>query len=123
MEEMEDLFCEIELRDVFKSIEDEITSDIEGFSKDLITSDAVQVASNLFEKYHLRVPIFKGEPKVKVEENIDIDVSYRRDISLRSGTTVKGTRFTFIVNFEGDANIFRVYAVSFGINAIRGDVS
>jgi hypothetical protein len=105
------MFSDYDLREDMASRREAISKEIESLKPDYFLNANSEDLSRYFEdKYRYQSPVLKMEETCFDQEEVDIDVSqdFNRGILDRGRPFyVKGTSITFIVPFEGDANLFR----------------
>ena len=120
------LFWDADVRTVMKSHEQKMFSQIDGIEENRILSTSVDDLSEYFKsEYTIDVPTI-DEANIQTDySDASIDVSGRFDYVVAPGRSahVTGTKVTFFVPFQGDANLFKCRASTFGHNPPRAKVT
>jgi len=120
------LFNSNTIFDVIQQRTDELNKEIDLLiSKKILGANPEELADSFDSNYSFKVPIFREDAIHTDVEEIDIvGRSEFHQFGLNpSGTfTVKGTKFTYCIPFEGDSFMFNIRPSRSFINACRGKI-
>ena len=111
------MFSDYDLREEMASRRVAISKEIESLKPDyFLNANSEDLCRYFEEKYQYQPPVLRMEEICFDQEEVDIDVSqdFNRGIFDRDRPFyVKGTSITFIVPFDGDADLFRARPSTF----------
>lgn len=107
---MDNLFNNRKFYEVANSISASLDTKIKALTKfDFEKSSVEQISENLFEKYKIVIPkLLEEEIHMKSPEDVKIRTEGRGGYYRTASTTVDGTKFTFVIPFEGDGSTFKI---------------
>ncbi|MCI0716973.1 MAG: hypothetical protein L0Y77_11805 [Chlorobi bacterium] len=119
--ENEILFNKATIDEVIRSNYQEIEENINSLTSSALSGDTSSIVENLYKKYSLEAPKLIGTPKLKVTENVDIETGNRGDWGY-GRHTVKGSVWSFQIDYEGDRNLFDVCPNNYLQTTIFGEI-
>lgn len=128
MRDRDPLFCKFELHDVLENHGRKLRDHVEALSSSTVLGkSADQLVDEVVREFHVASPVLKVEDISVDQQDAKVDVSrdHNRHIFDRSQPFyLSGTRVTFFVPFEGDANLFgarpSTYSSTFPFADVKG---
>lgn len=124
----EPLFCRFDLHDAVDNHGRKLREHMEALPSNVVLGKSPdQLVDEVVREYHLAAPVLKVEDISVEQQDAKVDVSrdYNRHIFDRSQPFyLSGTRVTFFVPFEGDAELFgarpSTYSSTFPFADVKG---
>lgn len=119
------LFCKDGIFELPRYFEAEMYKAIDSIEGNKLLNTSVEDLADYYEQeYKINVPILK-EDQITVDQNeTQIDVSHDpfRFIPQGKKLYITGTKITYFVPFDGDANLFKLRASTFTFNPPRAEI-
>lgn len=122
---MDNLFYSRKFYDLANYISATLDTKIKALTKlDFEKSSVEQMTENLVEKNKIVIPkLLEDEIHMKKPEDVKISTEGRGGYNRTASTTIDGTKFTFVIPFEGDGALFKILPSTYLSTLPYGEIS